>query len=135
MSTRYTGIPELPQVGVDEWQIRMLAAIKENLELLTGTRGEGDLNSKALTRTNVTLNTPPAQVMTNVGATGAGTELIASFELTGPAGGPFTVNITGRASVPTLEDYSSLIINVQELANDVANVRAVLELLITQLKA
>ena len=37
--SRFTGIPSLPQVGVEEWQSRILGAMKQNIELLIGTRG------------------------------------------------------------------------------------------------
>ena len=40
LATRYSGIPAVPTTGVDEWQVRMLSAIKENVELLAGIRGE-----------------------------------------------------------------------------------------------
>lgn len=135
MPTRFTGIPAVPQTGVDEWNARMLSAIKENVELLTGTRGEGDNASRALTKSNFSVNAPPAQQMTNVSASGAGAALISSFELTGPPGGPFTVNVTGRANVPVLEDYNNLVVDVQALANDVAALRATVEILITQLRS
>ena len=40
----------------------------------------------------------------------------------------------GGINVPILEDYNRLVVDVQKLANDVANLRATVELLIIQLK-
>ncbi len=37
---RFTGIPEIPQGGIDEWQYRVFEAMKQNIELLTNTRNE-----------------------------------------------------------------------------------------------
>lgn len=38
LQSRYTAIPAVPIVGIEEWQSRLLNALKENVELLTGTR-------------------------------------------------------------------------------------------------
>lgn len=130
LSTRYSGIPAIPTTGVDEWQSRMLSAIKENVELLAGIRGESDLASKAITKAQVSISDPAAQVMTNVSAAGAGTNVLTSFSIAGDV-----VTITGQASVPVLDDYTNLVVDVQSLANDVANLRATVQLLLTQLRS
>ncbi len=130
LSTRYSGIPAIPTTGVDEWQSRMLSAIKENVELLAGIRGESDLASKAITKAQVSISDPVAQVMTNVSAAGAGTNVLTSFSISGDV-----VTITGQASVPVLDDYTNLVVDVQSLANDVANLRATVQLLLTQLRS
>ena len=130
LSTRYSGIPAVPTTGVDEWQSRMLSAIKENVELLAGIRGESDLASKAITKAQVSISDPVAQVMTNVSAAGAGTNVLTSFSISGNV-----VTITGQASVPVLDDYTNLVVDVQSLANDVANLRATVQLLLTQLRS
>jgi len=130
LSTRYSGIPAVPTTGVDEWQSRMLSAIKENVELLAGIRGESDLASKAITKAQVSISDPVAQVMTNVSAAGAGTNVLTSFSISGNV-----VTVTGQASVPVLDDYTNLVVDVQSLANDVANLRATVQLLLTQLRS
>tara|TARA_R110000751_G_scaffold24279_2_gene66974 strand:- start:327 stop:725 length:399 start_codon:yes stop_codon:yes gene_type:complete len=130
LSTRYSGIPAVPTTGVDEWQSRMLSAIKENVELLAGIRGESDLASKAITKAQVSISNPVAQVMTNVSAAGAGTNVLTSFSISGDV-----VTVTGQASVPVLDDYTNLVVDVQSLANDVANLRATVQLLLTQLRS
>jgi hypothetical protein len=115
LQPRYTAVPAVPLVGIEEWQSQLLNAMKENIELLTGTRGEPDLASVAINRARLTVAVPPAQSMVQVSAQGSG------------------VTISG-ANIPILEDYVQLITDVQKLANDVANLRATVEVLITQLR-
>jgi hypothetical protein len=43
----------------------------------------------------------------------------------------FTIS---NVTVPSLDDYSKLVTNVQQLANDVANLRATVNVLILQIK-
>ena len=80
-ATRYTGIPAVPTTGVDMWQAQMFQALKQNVELLAGIRGEADLASKAITKQQVDLADPPAQVMTAVSAAAAGTNVLATVQL------------------------------------------------------
>ena len=115
LQSRYTAVPAVPLVGIEEWQSQLLNALKENVELLTGTRGEPDLASVAINRARLTVAVPPTQEMVQVSANSSG------------------VTISG-ANVPVLEDYAQLITDVQKLANDVANLRATVEVLITQLR-
>jgi hypothetical protein len=112
---RFTAIPAVPQGGLTDWQTILISAVKENVELLTGTRGEADLISKAVTQGQVTLQTMPKQDMQQITAKGAG----------------FT--ISGQ-EVVSLEDYGKLLTDVQTLANDLAYTRAVLNVLIQQIK-
>lgn len=112
---RYTAIPAVPVVGVDEWQSRILNALKENVELLTGTRGEPDLASAAVNLSRLSVDVPPAQTMAQVSARGSGVTI-------------------GGANVPVLDDYNQLVVDVQKLANDVAALRATVETLIIQLR-
>lgn len=112
---RFTAIPSVPQAGVDYWQSQTLNAIKENLELLAGTGGELDGASRAITKGEIGITSTPPQSMTRVTATGSG----------------FTIS---NVQVPSLDDYNKLVLNVQELANDVANLRAAVNSLINQLR-
>lgn len=113
---RFTGIPSLPQSGIDPWQMSVLGSVKENVELLTGTRGEADNASRALTRGQFTVAPPPAPSLVALSARGTG------------------VTISG-VQVPSLNDYISLLRDVQLLANDVARLRATVDTLIQQLRA
>ena len=111
---RFAAIPSIPQGGLTDWQFNTLTAMKENLELLTGARG-ADNSVRAVVKGQVTVPNPPTQNMTRVTAQGTG----------------FTI---GGATVPSLDDYSKLVSDVQQLANDVANLRATVNTLINQLK-
>ena len=112
---RFSAIPNPPQSEMTGWQYYMLNALKENVDLLTGARGEKDGASRAITKASVTITSVPAQSMRQVTAQGAG------------------VNIEG-AVVPALQDYVELLKNVQSLANDVASLRDTLNTLIGQLR-
>jgi hypothetical protein len=112
---RFTAIPAVPQGGITDWQSVLISSVKENVELLTGLRGETDLASKAITQGQITLLEQPDQNMKQISAKGSG----------------FT--ISGQ-EVAGLDDYGLLITDVQTLANDLAYTRAVLNALIKQLR-
>lgn len=113
--SRFSPIPNVPLSGVDFWQVQTLTAIKENVELLSGTGGELDGSSRAVTKGDVSVGLAPPQTMTQVTATGAG----------------FTIS---GVEVASLDDYGKLVVNVQQLSNDVANLRNTVNALITQLR-
>ena len=113
--TRFSAIPSPPQSEMSGWQYYMLNALKENVDLLTGARGEKDNASRALTKASITVAPAPTQSMRQLTAQGA------------------AVNIEG-ATVPDMTDYIELLKNVQALANDVATLRATLNTLIGQLR-
>lgn len=112
---RFTGVPSLPQANIDAWQLSVLGALKENVELLTGTRGEADGASRALLKGQVTVSRPPAAQFVALSARGVG------------------LTISG-AQVPSLADYTSLLRDVQLIANDVARLRATVDTLVQQLR-
>tara|TARA_B100000035_G_scaffold164272_1_gene140010 strand:+ start:3107 stop:3454 length:348 start_codon:yes stop_codon:yes gene_type:complete len=112
---RFTAIPAVPQGGITDWQSVLISSVKENVELLTGLRGEADLASKAITKGQITLLEMPDQNMRQISSKGTG----------------FT--ISGQ-QVAGLDDYGLLITDVQTLANDLAYTRAVVNALINQLK-
>ena len=112
---RFTAIPAVPQGGITDWQSVLISSVKENVELLTGLRGEADLISKAITQGQITVSLMPDQDLKQVTAKGAG----------------FT--ISGQ-EVAGLDDVGKLITDVQTLANDLAFTRAVLNALLRQLK-
>ena len=112
---RFTAIPAVPQGGITDWQSVLISSVKENVELLTGLRGEADQASKAITQGQVTLELMSDQNMKQISAKGSG----------------FT--ISGQ-EVAGLDDYGLLLTDVQTLANDLAYTRAVLNALIKQLR-
>ena len=69
---RFTAIPAVPQGGITDWQSVLISSVKENVELLTGLRGETDLASKAVTRGQITLLEQPDQNMKQISAKGSG---------------------------------------------------------------
>jgi hypothetical protein len=115
-TARFSAIPAVPQSNLNPWEFATLNALKENVEILTGARGDAGASNRALIHSQVTVNTAPTQNMTQVSAKGTG----------------FTIS---GVSVPSSEDYIKLVNDVQNLANDVANIRATLNTLIQQLKA
>ena len=112
---RFTAIPAVPQGGITDWQSVLISSVKENVELLTGLRGEADLASRAVTKGQITLQEMPTQNMRQVSAKGTG----------------FTIS---SQQVAGLDDVGLLITDVQTLANDLAYTRNVLNALIRQLK-
>lgn len=110
----FAAIPAVPQSGLTDWQFRVLSVMKEDVELLIGTRGNGAL--KAVTKAQLSVDAAPTQTMQQVTAEGAG----------------FTIS---GVQVPSLDDYVKLLTNVQQVANDVAQLRNTLNSLIAQLKA
>lgn len=114
---RFTSIPSLALGGITPGMAQIVNAIKENVELLTGGRNESDAASRAITvGTIATVKDVPTQTMTRVTASGAG----------------FTISGT---SVASAEDHIKLINDVQNLANDVAYLRATVNTLLQQMKA
>jgi hypothetical protein len=109
----YAPLPAVPQVGIPEWQFQFLNGVKQNVEILTGQRGNSGF--EALVAGQVGVQPVGDLNMRQVTATGAG----------------FT--ISGQ-NVASLEDYAKLIVDVQTLIGDVAYIKDVLNTLISQLK-
>lgn len=112
---RFTGIPDIPQGNIDEWQYRTLDAIKQNVELLAGIRGETDGASAAILRSAVTTRAPTSSNFQALSARGSG----------------FTIS---GVQVVALEDYTLLLRDFQALAQDVADLRATVASLINQIR-
>lgn len=113
--SRFTAVPSVPTGNMTEWQGQILRALKENVELLAGIRGEADLQSKAVTIGQVRVSSTAAPTFSRVSATGKG------------------YTISGQ-NVADLDDFGKLINDVQLLANDVATLRNTVNALIAQLK-
>lgn len=104
---QYQGIPNIPNEKIPQWQYDLLAAMKENLEILMGARGD----TPAVTTDLIQVSAQDRQVMKQVSARG---------ELTTSA----------AAGVPTGVDYIRLLNDVQFLAADVAKIQDALNTLI-----
>lgn len=118
--SRFTGIPSIPEGVAGEWQYTLLESMKENIELLTGLRGERDRSSKAVVKSDLTIRSTPRPVFSGVSASGSG------FSITPPN--------QSTIEVASLEDYQKLLSDVRLLSEDVRNLRAAVDLLITQLR-
>jgi hypothetical protein len=112
----FSALPPVPTADNREWLYRFNNAMKQNMELLTGQRGQS--GSRAILAGQVSLNPVPELNMRQVTATGVG----------------IAVNSAASTAVATQADYVKLIVDVQTLANDVAAIRATLNGLIEQLK-
>lgn len=51
--TRFTGIPSIPIADIDAWEARFLNAIKQNLELLTNSRGVANQSNRAIVLSDI----------------------------------------------------------------------------------
>ncbi len=111
MVRRHVATPEVPNTLLD-WQAVLFSAIKENVELLTGTRGESDLASMAIVRGDITVQQVGNQVMGSVTTSGDDGYTISAQD------------------VAALSAFRNLRTDVQRLANDLATTRRALDLLI-----
>ena len=112
---RFVATPQVPTTGVPEIQANLFSALKENVELLTATRGESDLISKALIRGDVTVK----QV---------GTQDMVSVQNISPDG--FTGPHVDANQIASLAPFRALQQDVQALADDLFLTRQALDLLI-----
>ena len=110
----YAALPAVPQVGIPEWQFQFLNNVKQNVEILTGQRG--NTGFQAIVSGQVGIQPMGDLNLRQVTATGAG----------------FTISSVNVASA---EDYAKLVVDVQTLIGDVAYIKDVLNALITQLKS
>ena len=112
---RFVATPQVPTTGVPEIQANLFSALKENTELLTGTRGESDLISRALIRGDVTVKRVGLQVM-------------GSVQNISPDG--FTGSHVDANQIASLAAFRGLRNDVQALADDLFFTRQALDLLI-----
>lgn len=113
---RFSGIPALPQSNIDPAVYAVLAALKENVELLTNTRGEYDAASAAITKSTLSVAAPEASSITALTAKGYG------------------VSVSG-VTVPTQADYLDLLRDMTLLLNDVIRLRATVATLVQQIRS
>lgn len=113
---RFSPIPQIPHEGMGPLQYELLNTMKENLDLLTGGRGEIGVENQAVTRGQVRVQPASEQTTPRVTATGSG------FSIEG-------------STVPTLDDYAQLLTDVQGVMNDIAALRNTLNTLIQQLRS
>lgn len=110
----YAPLPAVPQVGIPEWQFQFLNGVKQNVEILTGQRG--NTGYQAIVAGQIGIQPMGDLNLRQVTATGAG----------------FTIS---GVNVASAEDYAKLVVDVQTLIGDVAYIKDVLNALINQLRA
>jgi hypothetical protein len=112
---KFTGIREVPLEGTNFALFESMTSMKQNLELLTGQRGESDSASRAITPAYITVSPLASPRLTSITAQGEG------FTLQG-------------VKFPGYDDYIKALTDIQKLALDVADIRATLNNLLTQLR-
>lgn len=132
---RFSGIPSLPQSGVEEWNLRTLNALKQNVELLTGSRGENDLASKALIRSQFTVGTPP---LPSIQTPASFPPVTFGVHTVKDIAGNNQFVVAYDSNIGSLQNFitaAALQADIQRLINDVAQLRATVNTLIAQIKA
>ena len=80
MAARFTGIPAIPTTDMADWEAQVFHSIKENVELLCGSRGEGDEASKAILKGNISVSSMEQQDMRVVSGIAALADLVAAVQ-------------------------------------------------------
>lgn len=111
---RFSGIPSISLENAEPQLIRVLYALKENVELLTDQRGEPDKASAALLAGSIT-TTQTTNTFNGLTAQAVGVK-------------------TSGVLVPLLSDYVKALQDIQTLAYDVSVLRSTLNALIAQLR-
>ena len=115
MVSRFVAIPELPVSGLLDFQVLLFGAVKENVELLSGTRGEADLSSRAIVRGDIEVKQLGTQNLVQINT--SNNTLPTSFPTSAPVAG-----------------FIDLRNDVQTLADDLFRTREAFDLLVANLK-
>lgn len=108
---QYQGLPAIPNEKIPQWQYDLLAALKENIEIMMGQRGPG----RAITNDTIGVVPQDNIVMRQVSA----------------RGDYYTIS---TFNVPALSDYTKLLNDVQQLATDVAKIQDSLNALLINVR-
>ena len=76
MAARFVGIPAIPLQDMADWEAQVFHSIKENVELLCGSRGEADEASKAITKGNISVSSMEQQSMRVISGIAALADLV-----------------------------------------------------------
>jgi len=112
---QYQGIPALPEEQIPQWQYDVLAAMKENIEIMMGGRGPG----RSVTNDTIGVEPRDWQQMKQVSARGDFYSITTG---------------SGTFNMPAIEDYVKLLNDVQQLATDVANIQNALNALLKNMR-
>jgi hypothetical protein len=112
----FVPIPPVPFAGAANWQVRTIGALKQNVELLCGIRGEQDLASAALFKGDVYVD--PIGIVNILSAQTLPLYTTTSFSYSGNQ--VLTYN-TDSATIPSVINaaarYSDAVLLLQELKN------------------
>ncbi len=135
MATFYP-IPAIPTSGVEDRKVRTLGALKQNVELLVGTRGEFDNASRAVLRSVISLSEVPEMNFTSASSTTAadgsydpGYVVVFSYEIRQQVARADTNNLSlpsYLAQCAVRDDVIKLLIDLQNLRLAVENISAAL---------
>lgn len=112
---QYQSLPAIPNEKIPQWMYDLLTAVKEDLEIIMGTRGPG----RAVTNDSVTVKPQQWQTMTQISAQGDYVNSAAGLAANG---------------CPTIADHIKLMNDVQNLATDVAKLVDGFNTLIAQIR-
>jgi len=102
----FAPLRDIPQSGLNEWEVALLQGLKENVELMTGARVNG---VRAVMSDVVASRIQPQDYRTIIQITAVG----AGYNI-------------GGSNVPSLEDYNLLRADVQTVINDLGRVELAL---------
>jgi hypothetical protein len=122
---RFTAVPDVPTTVAAEWESQMLDALKQNVELLSGLRGETDKASQAVVKGMITIEQVPRPLYNAVPTLTVRGE---GFTISGVQVASFVDY--GRL----ITDVAALSVGVQQLAVDLQNTRDAVDVLIRQMK-
>lgn len=124
----FVPIPPVPYSGASDWQVKTIGALKQNVELLCGIRGESDLASAALLKGGID---PTAYIFPNI-STARTLPLYTTTSFSYSGNQVLTYN-TDSATIPAVINAaarnSDAVLLLQELENlrtAVANLSAIL---------
>jgi len=112
----FVPIPPVPYAGASDWQVQTIGALKQNVELLCGIRGEKDLASSALLKGDVIVSP-----ITFANITTAQTLPLYTTTSFSYSGNQVLTYNTDSASIPSVINaaarYSDAVLLLQELKN------------------
>lgn len=113
-TSKFSSIPPVFAGDTISAQYQTVAALKENVEMLIGTRGPNAISNRAVLAGQVTVQAP-------------------SLKYTGPTASGEGYSVGGQL-VAGYSDYVKLLSDVQTLASDVATLQQTLTALINQIR-
>lgn len=131
--SRFIPIPAVPTEGIPDWEVRTLAILKTNIELLTAIINKTDPSRQALLKRSYTLPQPPLPTLTSIPVpTVSG---ITSIDALDEFGNTLNwVHNDTWGAVPTTLNSLGTISDLEALRVDVANIRTGIEAIIAQFK-